>query len=71
MLQVGVEEDGMVGIAVVEPGEHRCLVAEVPGEVQHPHARLRREAVEQPGRFIARAIVDVDDRGVGALGGEV
>ncbi len=63
MLQVGVEEGHVVGGGVVEAGEHRRLVAEVAGEVDHLHAAAVGEPVENLTRTIDRAVVDIENPG--------
>jgi len=73
VLEVGVHDhDGVAGRSGVEPGGHRDLVTEVPGQRDHGDAVVVAAQPEQhiEGR-VAAAVVDVDELEVqvGPFGG--
>jgi hypothetical protein len=62
ILQIGVDDDDSVSIGGVQTGAHRHFLAEIAGKIEHHHASIAGVDVpQQRHRFIATAIVDVDD----------
>ena len=62
MLAVAVEGDDDVAVRVIEAGGERRLMTEVAAQVDGAHAWVvRRQGLQDPGRLIARAVVDVGD----------
>jgi len=61
ILQIRVDKDDGLPIRIVQPGRHRDLMAEVPGEAQDTHLRSAGlQLAHQLQRVILAAVIDHD-----------